>query len=605
MPCLTCGVWGATHERGCACHFRVAAAPADPLGRIALYAALSLGAIVWISPVFLLVMTAVKSAAEFAHSETFALPRAIQWSNFLRAWEAGVRTYFMNSLVMTVVKVPIGVLIAAAAAFALSLMPMRGSRKLFGLFLVGLVVPVQMTLRSLTIMLRNLGLIDSLVGLFWLYLGFGLPFAILVLRGYMKTLPRELVEAALIDGCSWFGVFWRMALPLSRPAIVALLIFDGISTWNEFILAQIFLRSNSMRTLPLGLVNFQTEFSTAYELLAAAQCITIAPLVVVYLFFQRHFVHGLTGSVNGLTGEDGMTLPPDKLHRVILNTDAKNEADDQYAIVHALLTPIFDLHGIMPAHFGAKKSATSLKDSHDETMKLLDLMDLRGKVRVVDGATGADPGREDACHPPGARFIVEHAMRDDPRPLHVAFLGPLTDMAAAILIEPRIVARNVRVVWIGGGIWPIGGEEYNLSNDIASANVVFRSEIEIWQIPRALYRMMAVGYAELYERVYDKGSIGRYLVEQLVEWNGRLAVSDGASLARRLAGDRCDHVSGLRPLGVAAGTGVQLAHELCAHRQESPCRVYEIDRPALHSRGLLRQARAVRARREEFARFDG
>ena len=270
-----------------------------PWGRIALYAALSLGAIVWISPVFLLVMTAVKSAAEFAHSETFALPRAIQWSNFARAWEAGVRTYFMNSLVMTVVKVPIGVLIAAVAAFALSLMPMRGSRKLFGLFLVGLVVPVQMTLVPLTIMLRNLGLIDSLVGLFWLYLGFGLPFAILVLRSYMKTLPRELVEVALIDGCSWFGVFWRVVLPLSRPAIVALLIFDAISTWNEFILAQIFLRSNSMRTLPLGLVNFQTEFSTAYELLAAAQCITIAPLVIVYLFFQRHFVHGLTGSVKG------------------------------------------------------------------------------------------------------------------------------------------------------------------------------------------------------------------------------------------------------------------------------------------------------------------
>jgi raffinose/stachyose/melibiose transport system permease protein len=268
-------------------------------GTIALYAALSLGAIVWISPVFLLIMTAVKSAAEFAHNETFALPQAIQWSNFLRAWEAGVRTYFMNSLVMTVVKVPIGVLIAAAAAFALTLMPMRGSRKLFGLFLVGLVVPVQMTLVPLTIMLRHLGLIDSLVGLFWLYLGFGLPFAILVLRSYMKTLPRELVEAALIDGCSWLGVFRRVALPLSRPAIVALLIFDGISTWNEFILAQIFLRSDAMRTLPLGLVNFQTEFSTAYELLAAAQCITIAPLVVVYLFFQRHFVKGLTGSVKG------------------------------------------------------------------------------------------------------------------------------------------------------------------------------------------------------------------------------------------------------------------------------------------------------------------
>jgi raffinose/stachyose/melibiose transport system permease protein len=176
---------------------------------------------------------------------------------------------------------------------------MRGARSLFFLFLIGLVVPIQMALVPLTILFRNLGLLDSLFGLFWLYLGFGLPFGILVMRGFMRTLPKELVEAAVIDGCSWFGVFWRVILPLSRPAFVALLIFDGISTWNEFILAQIFLRTNTSRTLPLGLVNFQTEFSTAYELLAAAQCITIAPLIIVYLLFQRHFVNGLSGSVKG------------------------------------------------------------------------------------------------------------------------------------------------------------------------------------------------------------------------------------------------------------------------------------------------------------------
>ena len=264
-----------------------------------LYAVLGFGALVWIAPIFLLIVTALKSAADFAHGDTFALPESIHWVNFARAWAAGVETYFLNSLLMTLVKVPVGVLIAALASFALVFMPMPARHRIFGLFLVGLVVPIQMTLVPLTILLRNLGLVDSLVGLFWLYLGFGLPFAILVLRGYMRTLPKELVEAAVIDGCSWFGVFRRVVLPLCKPAIVALLIFDGISTWNEFILAQIFLRTDSNRTLPLGLLNFQTEFSTAYELLAAAQVITIAPLVIVYLVFQRHFVHGLAGSVKG------------------------------------------------------------------------------------------------------------------------------------------------------------------------------------------------------------------------------------------------------------------------------------------------------------------
>lgn len=268
-------------------------------GNGALYLVLTLGAVVWIAPVFLLVVTSLKTAAEFAHGDTFALPETIHWANFTRAWSAGVQTYFVNSLLMTVIKVPVGVLIAALASFALVFMPMPAPRRVFGFFLVGLVVPIQMTLVPLTILLNNLGLIDSLFGLFWLYLGFGLPFGILVMRGYMRTLPKELVEAAVIDGCSWFGVFRRIVLPLCKPAIVALLIFDGISTWNEFILAQIFLRTDSNRTLPLGLLNFQTEFSTAYELLAAAQVITIAPLVLVYLVFQRHFVHGLAGSVKG------------------------------------------------------------------------------------------------------------------------------------------------------------------------------------------------------------------------------------------------------------------------------------------------------------------
>ncbi|MGH6921708.1 MAG: nucleoside hydrolase, partial [Geminicoccaceae bacterium] len=166
--------------------------------------------------------------------------------------------------------------------------------------------------------------------------------------------------------------------------------------------------------------------------------------------------------------------------RVIIDTDAKNEADDQFAIVHALLTPSFELHGLIPAHFGSAKSATSLQDSHDEVMLLLRLMGLEGKVRVADGAAAAIADASTAAPSRGAELIIAEALRDDPRPLHVAFLGPLTDMASAILIAPEIARRNLRVIWIGGGYWPVGNPEYNLSNDIAAANVVARSGIEIW-----------------------------------------------------------------------------------------------------------------------------
>jgi inosine-uridine preferring nucleoside hydrolase len=215
-------------------------------------------------------------------------------------------------------------------------------------------------------------------------------------------------------------------------------------------------------------------------------------------------------------------LPIEKRARLILNTDAKNEADDQYTIVHALLTPTFDFHGIIPAHFGSIKSKTSLRDSHDEVMKILDLMNLKDRVRVEPGAEGSMPDETTPMASAGARLIIEEGMKDDPRPLYVAFLGPLTDMAAALLMEPRLNERNICVVWIGGGQWPVGGREYNLSNDIHAANVVMKSKVQLWQIPMSVYRMMAVSYAELMERVYDKGAIGKYLVEQLIDYNLRM-----------------------------------------------------------------------------------
>jgi inosine-uridine nucleoside N-ribohydrolase len=216
-----------------------------------------------------------------------------------------------------------------------------------------------------------------------------------------------------------------------------------------------------------------------------------------------------------------LRLPAEKRTRIIVNTDAKNEADDQYAIVHALLTPSFDLHGIIPAHYGNKRSKESLRESSEEVAHLLHLMGWTDRVRVEDGAPSALPDDSTPVPSPGASLIIDEALRDDPRPLHVAFYGPLTDMASALLMEPRIEERNVRVVWIGGGPWPHGGQEYNLSNDIRAANVVMRSRVEVWQIPSTVYRLMAVSYAELLERVYPMGELGRYLVEQLVDFNTR------------------------------------------------------------------------------------
>ena len=150
---------------------------------------------------------------------------------------------------------------------------------------------------------------------------------------------------------------------------------------------------------------------------------------------------------------DHLFIPdPSKKVRVILNTDAKNEADDQYAIVHAILTPLFELHGIIPAHFGDRRGPGSLQASQDEVLKVLELMDLKGSIPVHAGAEKWLPDEKTPVPSDGSALIIREALKDDRRPLHVAFLGPLTDMASALLEEPALAERNVRVVWIGAKI---------------------------------------------------------------------------------------------------------------------------------------------------------
>jgi len=214
----------------------------------------------------------------------------------------------------------------------------------------------------------------------------------------------------------------------------------------------------------------------------------------------------------------GYSVPESKKLRVIINTDAKNEADDQYAIVHALLSPKLMIKGIIAAHFGTHRSDRSMEESYEEIQKLLTLMDIQGQVDVYKGAERALADETTPVNSEGAQLIIREALKDDPSPLFVIFLGPLTDLASAYLLEPKI-ADKLTAIWIGGGKWPEGGREFNLLNDIHAANVVFESSIPVWQVPINLYRTFKVSIAELEKRVKPCGKIGKYLFEQLVELN--------------------------------------------------------------------------------------
>ena len=208
-------------------------------------------------------------------------------------------------------------------------------------------------------------------------------------------------------------------------------------------------------------------------------------------------------------------IPKGKRVRLILDTDAKNEADDQYCIVHALLSPRFDNRGLIAAHFGEEKSSHSMQDSYDEIEKLLDLMKFPKELNYK-GAEEAIPNEKTPVVSDGARLIIEEAMKESDEPLYVAFLGPMTDMASAYLMEPRIADR-LTCIWIGGGPYPEGGYEYNLNNDIKAARVVMNSPIPLWQIPRPVYSEVAVSMAELERKVFPMGKLGEYLFTQLEE----------------------------------------------------------------------------------------
>lgn len=257
-------------------------------------------AILFIIPIMFIAFTSLKSNAELLSNPFYAWPEEIQWSNYYRAWTEGrLGMYLKNTAIIAFIKVPLGILIEALAAYALTRMVFKWNNHVFTFILVGLMVPFQATLVPLNILLNKLNLVNTYPGIMLVYVGFGIPFGILVLRGFFRTIPKELDESALIDGCGDLGKFVRIILPLSMPAIATLFIFDFAATWNEFLLAQIFITKDSMRPITTGLLAFSTEFNVDYTLLNAGVLISIVPILAVYLAFQKYFVAGLAGSVKG------------------------------------------------------------------------------------------------------------------------------------------------------------------------------------------------------------------------------------------------------------------------------------------------------------------
>lgn len=268
------------------------------IGHYAILVALS---IIWIIPLISIVFTATKSRADFFGGlGLFELPERFYWANFTNAlFDANLLLYMRNSLFISVFKVPIGIFIAALAAFALTRLNIKFKKPIFIYFLVGMMIPFQVALVPLNAFFSRHGLIDSFMGLTYVYIAFGLPFAILVLRGFFNSIPKELDESALIDGCGKVKLFLTIILPLAKPAIASLFILDFLATWNEYLLASVLIRDRLRQPITAGLMTFVGEHGTHFGMLAAGVLLNVIPLMLVYILFQRHFVEGISGAVKG------------------------------------------------------------------------------------------------------------------------------------------------------------------------------------------------------------------------------------------------------------------------------------------------------------------
>jgi len=272
-----------------------------PRGGVAMTVVLTIVAVIWIAPLVLLVTTSLRPLSDFIARGPLSWPADFTLSNFGEAWGIGnFAATYRNSALLALMKVPLGVLISAMLAFALSKLRMRFRKTIMFAVFMGLTIPIYITLVPIFIMLRSAGITDSLLGLVGPYLAFGIPFEVLVLQSFFRQVPNEIVEAARIDGASNWRIFWTIMLPLSAPALVTVGILDAVSTWNELLFALIILNSDAHKTIPVGLLNFQGQFSSNNTGLAAGILIAVVPILVAYILLQRYIVGGLTaGATKG------------------------------------------------------------------------------------------------------------------------------------------------------------------------------------------------------------------------------------------------------------------------------------------------------------------
>ena len=251
-------------------------------------------------PLIWLFITSLKTNKEYIASP-FSIPAVPQIINYINAWSsANLGRMIINSITVAFIATFLNALVACMASYAMSRFEFKGREVIFTMFAAGIMVPLNAMMVPYFTIFSKIGLLDSLWALRILYASVNLPLAITIIRGFMDDFPKEIEEAAYIDGCGFYGRFIKLVLPLTKTGIVTAATFTFLTCWNEFVYANLLTSSPATKTIQIGIRYFTNQFSTDYVSMYAAIVIAIIPSIVIYMIFQEQIIAGLTaGAVKG------------------------------------------------------------------------------------------------------------------------------------------------------------------------------------------------------------------------------------------------------------------------------------------------------------------
>ncbi|WP_028543795.1 carbohydrate ABC transporter permease [Paenibacillus taiwanensis] len=269
--------------------------------RILSHVVLLVYVVIVVFPLLFVFISSFKNNTEI-FNDPWGLPSRLSWDNYANALSSShIGTYFVNSLYISIVSTVTTILLSTAIAYAVTRMKFPTLSKLvLGLLLLSILIPPASLLIPLYIMIKDFGIYNTPFALMIPYAAFGIPLTTFVIAAFLKSMPTELEEAGIMDGLSTYGLLGRIVIPLTMPTLVTVFILNFIGNWNEYILANLFLSNQELRTLPVAVVSFADKFNMNYGALTAAITISVVPVIIIYGILQKQIIEGVTaGSVKG------------------------------------------------------------------------------------------------------------------------------------------------------------------------------------------------------------------------------------------------------------------------------------------------------------------